>query len=142
MRFAIVLLLALVAGSPVAAQQSGYVVIVNEANGVSAMSAADLSKVFFKKVNRWSTGLDAVPVDLPEGAAAREAFNATVHGKTLGAVRAYWQQQIFSGRGVPPVEKATDEMVVAFVRATPGAVGYVSASTPLGAGVKRLQVVN
>ena len=125
-------------------QQSGFTVIVNEANGVSAMSAADLSKVFFKKVTRWSTGggLDAVPVDLPEGAPAREAFNAAVHGKTLGAVRAYWQQQIFSGRGVPPVEKATDEMVIAFVRATPGAVGYVSAATPLGAGVKRLQVVN
>jgi ABC-type phosphate transport system substrate-binding protein len=125
-----------------ATQQPGYVVIVNEANGVGAMSAADLSKVFFKKVNRWSTGLDAVPVDLPEGAAAREAFNAGVHGKNLGAVRAYWQQQIFSGRGVPPLEKATDEQVVAFVRATPGAVGYVAAGTPLGAGVRRLQVVN
>ena len=125
-----------------ATQQPGYVVIVNEANGVGAMSAADLSKVFFKKLNRWSTGLDAVPVDLPEGAAARDAFNAGVHGKNLGAVRAYWQQQIFSGRGVPPLEKATDEQVVAFVRATPGAVGYVSSGTVLGAGVKRLQVVN
>lgn len=125
-----------------ATQQANYVVIVNESNGVSAMSAADLSKLFFKKTNRWSNGLEVVPVDLPEGAAAREAFTAAVHGKSLGSVRAFWQQQIFSGRSVPPVEKATDEQVVAFVRATPGAVGYVTAGTALGTGVKRLQVVS
>jgi len=34
----------------------------------------------------------------------RVAFSKSVHGKSVGAVRAFWQQQIFSGRDVPPPE--------------------------------------
>lgn len=135
---ALLLLLALGA-APVAAQ--GYVVIVNDANSVSSVNATELSRMFMKKLNRWESGLDVVPVDLPESAAAREAFSTAVHGKSVSAVHAFWQQQIFSGRAVPPAEKASDEQVVAFVRATPGAVGYVSAGAALSAGVRRVQVV-
>jgi hypothetical protein len=50
---------------------------------------------------------------------------------------AYWQQQIFSGRGVPPLELSTETAVVEYVRAHPGAVGYVSA----GADIRGLKVV-
>ena len=142
MRLAILSLVALVAlGSPAAAQQGAYAVIVNEAIGVTTLSAEEVSKIFFKKTHRWTNGLDVVPVDLPESAPAREAFSAAVHGKSVGAVRAYWQQQIFSGRAVPPAEKSSDEQVVAFVRSTPGAIGYVSAGAPLSSGVRRVQIV-
>ena len=141
MKLAILSLVALAAiGAPAASQQSGYAVIVNEANSVATLSAEEVSKIFFKKTHRWTNGQDVVPVDLPESAPAREAFSAAVHGKSVGAVRAYWQQQIFSGRAVPPAEKPSDEQVVAFVRATPGAIGYVSAGASLS-GVKRVQVV-
>ncbi len=126
---------------PAAAQQGGYVVIVNEANDISALRADEVSKIFFKKAHRWPNGNDVVPVDLPESAPAREAFSAAVHGKSVGAVRAYWQQQIFSGRDVPPAEKGSDEQVIAFVRATPGAIGYVSAGATLAPGVRRVQVI-
>ncbi len=126
---------------PAAAQQGGYVVIVNESNSILALTTQELSKIFFKKAQRWPDGNDVVPVDLPEGAAVREAFSAAVHGKSVNAVRAYWQQQIFSGRAVPPTEKASDEQVVAFVRTTPGAIGYVSGGATIPPGVRRLQVV-
>ena len=141
---AILLVLALVAPSttPAAAdQQAGYVVIVNEANDIATLSAGELSRMFLKKTNRWDSGLDVVPVDLPEDAPVRAAFSAAVHGKPVAAIHAYWQQQIFSGRAVPPTEKPSDDQVVAFVRATPGAVGYVASSTPLTTGVRRLQVI-
>ncbi len=140
---AIVLLAAFAAllAPPAAAQQGGYVVIVNEANDISALRADEVSKIFFKKAHRWPNGNDVVPVDLPESAPAREAFSAAVHGKSVGAVRAYWQQQIFSGRDVPPAEKGSDEQVIAFVRATPGAIGYVSAGATLAPGVRRVQVI-
>ena len=127
--------------APVAAQQGGYIVIVNDANVVSALSTEEVSKIFFKKAQRWSNGVDVVAVDQPENAAVREAFSVAVHGKSVGAVRAYWQQQIFSGRAVPPAERPSDEQVVAFVRSTPGAIGYVSAGATLSPGVRRLQIV-
>ncbi len=133
--------LAGLAALPAAAQQGGYVVIVNETNDIAALKADEVSKIFFKKAHRWPNGNDVVPVDLPESAPVREAFSAAVHGKSVGAVRAYWQQQIFSGRAVPPAEKTSDEQVVAFVRVTPGAIGYVSAGAQLAPGVKRVQVI-
>src|SRR5258705_8554308 len=127
--------------APAAAQQGGYVVVVNEANDITALKADEVSKIFLRKAQRWPNGNDVVPVDLPENAPVRVAFSAAVHGKSVGAVRAYWQQQIFSGRAVPPAEKPSDEQVVAFVRVTPGAIGYVSAGAQLAPGVKRVQVI-
>ncbi|MBC8085956.1 MAG: phosphate ABC transporter substrate-binding protein, partial [Phycisphaerae bacterium] len=51
----------------------------------------------------------------------------------------YWQQQIFSGKDVPPASKHTDEDVINFVKSTPGGIGYVSASSA-AAGVKVIAV--
>ena len=61
-------------------------------------------------------------------------------GRSVSAVRAYWQQQIFSGRNVPPVERPSDAEVLTFVKEHPNAIGYVSASTPAIDGTKTLPV--
>jgi len=51
----------------------------------------------------------------------------------------YWQQQIFSGKDVPPSNKSSDDDVIAFVKSNPGAIGYVSGSAAV-AGVKVVAV--
>jgi hypothetical protein len=56
----------------------------------------------------------------------RVSFTSAFHGKSVSAVVNYWQQQIFAGRDVPPVEKSSDAEVLATLRSTPGAIGYVS----------------
>ena len=63
-------------------------------------------------------------------APAREAFSKKVLGRSTTAVLAYWNQMVFSGRNVPPATRPSEADVVAFVRSTPGAIGYVSESTP------------
>lgn len=123
-----------------AAQQGGFVVIVHEANDADVIAAADLSAMYLKKVRRWPAGQEVVPVDLSENLATRESFSLAVHGKSTTAIKAFWQKMIFSGKAVPPVEKASDEDVIAYVRATPGAVGYVSGAAALGPGVRRVRV--
>ena len=60
--------------------------------------------------------------------------------RSVPAVKNYWQSMIFSGRGTPPPEAQLPDQVLAFVRADPGAVGYVPADTELGEGVKVLAV--
>jgi ABC-type phosphate transport system substrate-binding protein len=132
------------AGAPAAASAqgsgaSGYKIIINSASSVSVVSRKELAGVYLKKTAKWRDGTLAVPVDLPEDAPARAGFSRDVLGKPTQAVKAYWNQQIFSGRSAPPAEKRSDADVVAFVRSTPGAVGYVSASTPTP-GVKLLAV--
>ena len=127
---------------PLAAQERDYVVVVNAANPVAGLSGEEISKLFLKKTTRWANGDDAVPVDLPEVAAPRTAFSRDVFHKSVEAIKAYWQSLLFSGRGVPPVELGSDDAVLAYVRANPGAIGYVSARAALGAGVRRLPVTN
>ena len=115
-----------------------FVVIVHQENPARTMERDDLSRIFLKRTVKWPHGVPVEPVDLPPTAKARAAFTRMVHGKSVNAVRAFWQQQIFSGRDVPPPEKSSDADVIEFVRTNPGAVGYVSSTTPLLAGVKTI----
>ena len=66
----------------------------------------------------------------------RKEFTNAVLGQSLMGVKNHWQQQIFAGRAAPPPVKETEAEVVAFVAATPGAIGYVSTSASLSSGVK------
>jgi len=124
---------------PAAAQQGAYKVIVNPASAASSVSKSELAALFMKKTAKWSDGTPASPVDLPPEADARAQFSREVLGRPTEAVRAYWNQMVFAGRNVPPTEKPSDDAVVAYVRSTPGAVGYVraDAATP---GVKVVSV--
>lgn len=117
-----------------------FIVVVHAANTMSSIDRDELSKMFLKKVVKWPDGTPVDPIDLASSVRSRIAFTSSVHRKSVPAVRAFWQQQIFSGRSVPPPEKRSDDDVVAYVREHRGAVGYVSASTSLEAGVKILDI--
>ena len=136
----LVLAAALVLAGSRTAQAQDYVVVVNAANPAASVSKAEASNIFLKKAAKWSHGAAAQPVDQQKSSAVRDAFSKGVHGKPASAIASYWQQQIFSGKDVPPAEKGSDAEVLAFVRANPGAVGYVSAGADLGAGVKSIPV--
>jgi ABC-type phosphate transport system substrate-binding protein len=122
-----------------AAAPQRYKVIVHSQVAVSSLTSAELSQLFMKRVTKWRQGTPVVPVDQRLGSEVREAFSHDVHGKGAAAVDAYWQKQIFSGRDVPPVTKASDGDVVAYVRANAGAIGYVSTAAETG-GVKAIEV--
>ena len=121
------------------AASGGFKIIVNSSNSSTKISKADLNAIFLKKMVKWSDGIPAVPVNQSKKSAVRDSFTTSVHGKSVAAVDSYWQQQIFSGRDVPPAEKASDADVVAFVKANAGAVGYISDSGAT-AGVKVISV--
>jgi ABC-type phosphate transport system substrate-binding protein len=136
---ALLLLLPILATAAPLPAADSFTVIVNAANPVAVLPAAEVSRMFLKRSPHWQNGTRVNAVDLPEDAAARDAFSRAVHGKSASAIKAYWQKMIFSGREVPPPEKATAE-VIAFVRGDIGAIAYVPAGTVLGDGVKALKV--
>lgn len=141
-RLALVLALSLfLAPAPSAlAAAEFYVVVVHAANPLSALPAAEVSRMFLRKTVRWPDGTPVLPIDLREGSPLRESFSREIHQRGTDAVKAYWQQVIFSGQGVPPPEEESGPAVVAYVRSHPGGIGYVSVRTPLGDGVKVLKV--
>jgi ABC-type phosphate transport system substrate-binding protein len=133
------LLMALWLARPVYGQQIGYVVVVNQANPVSSLTRTEVSNLFLRKVTKWSDGSAVHPVDLPNNSPVRAAFSREVHGKSVASISAFWQQQIFSGRDVPPSEKAEAELIV-YLRNEPGAIGYLPAGPP-PPGLKLIQVL-
>lgn len=133
----VALLGALIAATPAMAQD--FKVVVNSANSTSELTADMASKVFLKQVPKFPNGTAAQPVDQGKASPARLAFTRSVLGRAVSAVESYWQQQIFSGKDVPPPTKSGDDEVLAFVKANPGAIGYVSAGSS-AAGVKVVTV--
>lgn len=125
---------------PLAQEGSAFKVVVNTANPASAESKSTLSKIFLKKVREWDNKEKVNPYDLDEKSEARKAFSDAVHGKSVSAIKSYWQRMIFSGRDVPPDEVASEADVLKKVAADKGAIGYVAAKTPLPDGVKELKV--
>jgi len=140
---AAILLAVLTAGLLRAEGEDSFQVIVHADNPTPSMSRAEVSRLLLKKVSRWSFGTKppAHPVDQARGTAIREAFSLKIHKRKPSAVRSYWQQRIFSGRGVPPPEASSDTEVVEFVSGDVGAIGYVSKAAVLE-GVKTLEVTD
>src|SRR5688572_30929396 len=89
----------LAAGSAEAQQ---FIVVTHADNPVTTIGREDLSKIFLKRTAKWPNGSAIQPIDLAANHQARIAFTGTIHKKSVGAVRAFWQQQIFSGRELPP----------------------------------------
>jgi len=135
----LVALLPAVAAALDGSTADSFTVVVNENVPVSRLSKTDLARIFLKKQVEWSNGESVVPVDQSTISMVRARFTEFVHEKKMSAITNYWQKQIFTGRGVPPPIRGTDQEVIEFVRSTPGAIGYVSAAAPT-AGVKTVAV--
>ena len=128
-----------------AADEGSYVVIVAASNPASSIKRQELARLFLKKTGRWSNGGGVTPVDQSAGSPVRNAFTRAVLAVEgmgqISAVQNFWLQQVYSGRSTPPTVKASDAEIVAFVAATPGAIGYVAAASATG-GVKVLTVTD
>jgi len=119
--------------------ESGFKVIVSPASAVSSLSRDQVARLFLKKTLFWPNGAKVVPVEPPDASPARTAFSRSVLQKTMAEVAAYWQQQIFTGKAVPPTEVTTDAQVVRFVMGNPLGIGYVADSAEVdGAKVLRI----
>ena len=100
-----------------------FVIIVNRENPATFESREFVAKAFLKKTSRWDGGAAIQPADQGAESEVRRGFSQRVLGRPVSAVRAYWQQRIFSGRDLPPVELDSDEAVVHYVSRYHGGIG-------------------
>jgi ABC-type phosphate transport system substrate-binding protein len=116
------------------------VVVVNAANPVTTMSRDHLSKIFLREIVTWDNGQEIMPVDQIDKSPARIVFARDVQNQSVGALKRYWQERIFSGNESPPPDRVTDADVLTYVRSNAGAIGYVLEGTDLGPGVKAVVI--
>lgn len=134
---ALVALICLAVLVPVVA--AGEVVVVaHESVAEDLVGRKDLQRIYLGKKSTWDDKTTIVPVILKEGP-VHEEFVEDVVGRSTNRFTSYWRQMIFTGKGVPPKSFDNEAEVVDFVKATPGAVGYVSPQADV-TGVKVLTV--
>lgn len=139
---ALALLAAALVARPARAQDAAtFQVIVNAANPVTSLTRDETSRLFLRKVVTWKRGEAVQPVDQAEGSAVRKSFSKSIHRKDIPGVKKYWQELTFTGQGVPPVERAGDADVIAFVGGSRGAIGYVAPTAPLGRKVRAVRII-
>ena len=127
--------------APVASADATFRVIVHPQVKGSQIPRAALTSIFLKQAPKWGDGSSVLPVDQSVRSPVRKAFSSDVLQQGLVEVQVYWQRKMASGVTPPPV-KTSDEEIVSFVASTPGAIGYVSSSTPLPDSVREVVVVN
>jgi len=103
-------------------------VIVNKANPASALGVNDLRPIFQTSKTSWSSGGDAVPINLPEDNPLRIAFDQTVLGLDAERVARYWKDRKIRGGARPPTRVSSSAAVLKLVASKEGAVGYLKVS--------------
>jgi len=89
------------------------------------LSQALVAGIFARKRQLWRDRSSILPVNLPASHPLRRNFSRWVFDKTPEEMQDYWNDQYFHGV-VPPPVLASEEAILRFVAATPGAIGYVS----------------
>jgi ABC-type phosphate transport system substrate-binding protein len=128
---------ALVVAPSRASSPPAYRLIVNPANPTAVVERRFVAEAFLKKTTRWPDGSLIRPVDLGAESPTRQRFSEDMLGRSLAAVKSYWQQVLFAGRDLPPPELDTDDDVIQYVLRYAGAVGYVSGA----ASIERVKFV-
>ena len=105
------------------------VVIAHPSNPTAALTKSEVKRIYLGKMKRWNNGNAMGAVDQQVPSSARDEFYEQVVGKNQSQISAYWSQQIFSGKGMPPPKKADDETVKQWVAEHPDSIGYVSSSS-------------
>jgi ABC-type phosphate transport system substrate-binding protein len=118
---ALALVLTLVVNSVTA----DVVAVVSSTSTIASLSSAQVTDIFFGKVNRFPNGTPAVPIDQVEGSPVRDEFYATFAGKSPPQVKSLWAKIIFTGRGQPPKAVANSIEVRKLLAANPQAIGYI-----------------
>ena len=117
-------------------------VIVNAANPATQIRREALLSIYLGTMTVWKDGKPIAPVDHSMRSPVRATFSEKVLGKPLQSVQYHWLRKIAAERVRPPPAKSSDAEVAAYVRANPGAIGYVAADFVLDETVKVLKVVD
>ena len=92
----------------------------------SEVSPSALKSVFLETRTSLADGSHVEPVLLKSGD-VHDTFVRQYIGKTTGGLENYYRSLVFTGKGAMPKTLASDAEMVAYVKNTRGAIGYVSA---------------
>ena len=115
-------------------------VVVNSANPVSAISLADLRKIYMGERVYWKSNSAIVLLMRSSGSPEREVILRVVYQMSEQQYTHYWIAKVMRAEASdPPVALYSHGMVFEGVKGNPGAIGYVDAHD-VRAGMKVLRI--
>jgi ABC-type phosphate transport system substrate-binding protein len=102
-------------------------VIVHPSNN-NALDAATVAKIYLGREKSFADGQSVVPMSLVETAPSSASFNDVVLKKSASQLKAYWSKLVFTGKGTPPKELASEDEMLKLVASNPSLIGFVDAS--------------
>lgn len=99
-------------------------VIVHPSNG-SLLSKDEVKKIFSGRLKRFADGKMARPYNLVEDVSIRSDFDQKGLDRSSIQMKAYWSKLVFTGKGTPPKEMASEKDIIDAVANDPAAIGYV-----------------
>lgn len=107
--------------------QADVVVVVNPL-GPDTLSKVQVSKLYLGKTKHLPGMGKARVIEMSDDSELKREFHEKVTHKNGSQLQAYWSQLIFTGKGKPPSEVGSSELVLSIVGADPNAIGYVDES--------------
>jgi ABC-type phosphate transport system substrate-binding protein len=100
-------------------------IITHPDTRVAGVTLDELEKIYLGKKSRFSNGIKAEPIDQVEGRDLRKRFYKAVTEMDERAVKRYWSQRMFTGKGKPPEAMDDDQDVMKYISDNPNSLGYV-----------------
>ncbi|MBF7073037.1 phosphate ABC transporter substrate-binding protein [Glaciecola sp. MH2013] len=101
------------------------VVVVNPANA-NALDSKTVQRIFLGKDKKFADGAETIAVNQVADNQIRQDFDQNVLGRSSSQVSAYWSKLVFTGKGIPPKEVASDAEVIDLVSKNPSVIGYIN----------------
>lgn len=108
-----------------AAQEPGFVIIVNTANPVKTVTVVELRRMFMKQSRMWPYAEPIVPVDWDATSDLRQEFSQRVLNRSVRQMADFWVQQSMTQGITPPSTQRSAKAILRFVASVPGAVSYM-----------------
>jgi ABC-type phosphate transport system substrate-binding protein len=117
-------------------------IIVNAKSPLKQISSEDVMNIFLGKKLTWEDekSTEVKFVLMPE-AECHEEFVKKFTKKSAAQFKRYWNNMVFTGKGMMPKSINSAEEMIRFVSETDGAIGYVAPGAPLD-GVAVMDIVD
>lgn len=101
------------------------VVIIGHASGPDSITQNQVRDIYLNRSQQLPNGERVTAFELSAGTATRAEFHDKITGRNDAQLKAFWSQQVFTGRGQPPAELGNAAAMKASVSTTPGSIGYI-----------------
>lgn len=106
-----------------------WAVVVNPAVEINSLEKSEVARIFMKKSKTLPNGEEVIPLSQASRADVNEAFFAKISGQNKMQRDAYWARLMFTGKGRPPEDAKSNEVMKQRIAEDKRYIGYVDAAS-------------